>query len=227
MLRRSKRQWDRTRRTTVAARHIAFVEHLKRGARIARARVRIAQPIAPALLSLRRASIITPSWRSTFMMSSNVHTSVFMPAGERRVPGTSVRHTERVIEQRRAHHTYERIETRTHDRMRSILLRQVAASVTQRASTARPPATRREQSTDFPRIATTMVRSATSPQTTEPPPNAPIQSRSAIDAVTAPPRMGPPAVTPVPAQELTRVTEHVLRTLDRRVLSYRERTGQV
>jgi hypothetical protein len=38
-----------------------------------------------------------------------------------------------------------------------------------------------------------------------------------------------PAITPpaLPPQELSRVTEHVLRTLDRRVLSYRERTGRI
>lgn len=35
----------------------------------------------------------------------------------------------------------------------------------------------------------------------------------------------PPVV--LPADELSRVTEHVLRTLDRRVLSHRERTGQL
>lgn len=35
------------------------------------------------------------------------------------------------------------------------------------------------------------------------------------------------APSPVPPNELSRITEHVLRTLDRRVLSYRERTGQI
>jgi hypothetical protein len=35
----------------------------------------------------------------------------------------------------------------------------------------------------------------------------------------------PPVV--LPTDELSRVTEHVLRTLDRRVLSHRERTGQL
>jgi hypothetical protein len=37
--------------------------------------------------------------------------------------------------------------------------------------------------------------------------------------------VAPPVV--LPADELSRVTEHVLRTLDRRVLSHRERTGQL
>ena len=32
---------------------------------------------------------------------------------------------------------------------------------------------------------------------------------------------------PLPPHELSRVTEHVLRTLDRRVLSYRERSGRI
>jgi hypothetical protein len=31
----------------------------------------------------------------------------------------------------------------------------------------------------------------------------------------------------LPAQELSRVTDHVIRQLDQRVLSYRERTGRI
>ncbi|MFL6653949.1 MAG: hypothetical protein ACJ8KA_04085 [Sulfurifustis sp.] len=36
-----------------------------------------------------------------------------------------------------------------------------------------------------------------------------------------------PAALMLPAQELSRVTDHVLQQLDRRVLSYRERTGRI
>jgi hypothetical protein len=35
------------------------------------------------------------------------------------------------------------------------------------------------------------------------------------------------AVPTLPLQELSRVTEHVIKQLDRRVLSYRERTGRI
>jgi hypothetical protein len=35
------------------------------------------------------------------------------------------------------------------------------------------------------------------------------------------------AAAPLPAAELTRVTDHVIRQLDQRVLSYRERTGRI
>jgi hypothetical protein len=41
------------------------------------------------------------------------------------------------------------------------------------------------------------------------------------------PRGAAPAASALPALELARVTDHVIRQLDRRVLSYRERTGQL
>ncbi len=40
------------------------------------------------------------------------------------------------------------------------------------------------------------------------------------------PRGAPPAASSLAAVELARVTDHVIRQLDQRVLSYRERTGQ-
>jgi hypothetical protein len=70
-----------------------------------------------------------------------------------------------------------------------------------------------------------MVRGpAASPARAEPlpPPQA-----AAEPAARAPARRPPATAWVLPAEELSRVTDHVLRTFDRRVLSYRERTGQV
>jgi hypothetical protein len=79
----------------------------------------------------------------------------------------------------------------------------------------------------FPRVRSTTLRA-----------HAPQPSASATPAATSvagvhaerprslrvPPSTASPPLAP---GELSRVTEHVIRQLDRRVLSYRERTGQV
>jgi len=88
--------------------------------------------------------------------------------------------------------------------------------------------TRVEQRLAAPRIELTMVR--------QQPPVAPAAT-TATDASTAapattgsnaiPPRFAPPARPLVlPPQELSRLTDHVIRQLDHRVLSWQERTGR-
>jgi hypothetical protein len=94
----------------------------------------------------------------------------------------------------------------------------------------RPPELRRETARAFPRLGTTVVR-------------APATAVAAADAASArqdPARAGTsggraerdaPAragnAISLPPRELSRVTDHVLRQLDRRVLSYRERLGRI
>ena len=86
-----------------------------------------------------------------------------------------------------------------------------------------------EQRSAYPRVPSMPMRAAV----------APAAARAAARAVEAPPlaprRSAPadpsrPASSAAPllaAQELARVTDHVIRQLDRRVLSYMERTGRV
>ncbi len=102
-----------------------------------------------------------------------------------------------------------------------------AVTVSQTRSTM---VSRIERQIMFPRISLTMVR-------TQPPVSSPSESSPRSASSSANWNRGTrlnansfPATAELfslPAQELSRVTEHVIQTLDRRVLSYRERTGQV
>lgn len=87
-----------------------------------------------------------------------------------------------------------------------------------------------ERQPGFPPLALTMVRSFTTAAAAAAaipggpaPSSAPRRAACAPDAARG--AVAAPLVLPQP--ELARVTEHVIRQLDRRVLSYRERTGQV
>ena len=75
----------------------------------------------------------------------------------------------------------------------------------------------------FPRMPLTMVR-------TTPPPAADIaEARATNGDLARAKRPSTPQIATIsalPPQELSRVTEHVIRPLDRRVLSYRERPGR-
>ena len=88
---------------------------------------------------------------------------------------------------------------------------------------ASSPAERRAA---FPRVHLTLVRTQPAPVAPAMQPD-PARLPSAPRGARAPGLARGAAFAPLPPDELSRVTEHVLRTLDRRVLSYRERTGQV
>lgn len=117
-------------------------------------------------------------------------------------------------------HTVERLHRSAHG---------VERLVHALAAQTRIPARREdEERAAFPRVQSTMLRT----RATQPPANAGAPDASAPRGnhadeprALAIPRSSPPP--PLPASELSRVTEHVLRQLDRRVLSYRERTGQI
>jgi hypothetical protein len=77
----------------------------------------------------------------------------------------------------------------------------------------------------LPRLELTTLRAQPAP----PPRGGAPEGPGRPPPLPAQPSVRTPAAPPVvlPADELSRVTEHVLRTLDRRVLSHRERTGQL
>jgi hypothetical protein len=136
----------------------------------------------------------------------------------------------RVLEQlhtRREHRTRERAETRIVQRLESRFVHRIAATAVSRAATVSRQARRDAAVAHFPRLAMTLARpSATAPVSPSParPGHHAQGERSGTYAARG---SQAAALAPLPAKELSRVTEHVLRTLDRRVLSYRERTGQV
>ena len=81
----------------------------------------------------------------------------------------------------------------------------------------------------FPRVTQVLVRSA-APAAAHG--EARVQALAQVSEPRTAPRPStapatPVVVAPLPAVELSRVTDHVIKQLDRRVLSYRERMGQV
>ncbi len=133
-------------------------------------------------------------------------------------------------------HLFER--ALSHSRERVALARFVVPARRQGAGTghgqssARPAQAvvairRAEASALFPRVAATLARTRAAQ---------PVPPQSAAAPASAPPSRAlhamhgfstPQTLAPLPAAELSRVTEHVIRQLDKRVVSYRERTGQV
>jgi hypothetical protein len=86
-----------------------------------------------------------------------------------------------------------------------------------------------ERQVMFPRVAQVMVRGAP-PRRAHEVPVSPLTS-SAVEQTVGQRNVLLPVASKgagsLPAAELSRVTEHVIRQLDRRVLSYRERMGQL
>lgn len=84
-----------------------------------------------------------------------------------------------------------------------------------------------ERSTLFERLP--MALAQTKPASTKPAALHEVRSeraRSIVDESVSP-ISGQRAPASLPANELARVTDHVIKQLDRRVLSYRERTGRI
>ena len=73
----------------------------------------------------------------------------------------------------------------------------------------------------------TMVRAPETIAAVRPDPAASDTTQRGKSGSTNPPHFVAAEGVSLPPQELSRVTEHVLRTLDRRVLSYRERSGRI
>jgi hypothetical protein len=136
----------------------------------------------------------------------------------------------RVLEQmhtQHEHRTSERTERTIVRRLESRFVHRIAATAVSCAAAVSRQARRAAAVAQFPRLAMTLARpSAPAPVSSSPatPSHHTQGERSGTYAARGSPAA---ALAPLPAEELSRVTEHVLRTLDRRVLSYRERTGQV
>lgn len=109
------------------------------------------------------------------------------------------------------------------------LVQRLAASPPQRALPRAAMVTRVEQRHVFPRVQSTLVRAQPSvPPAARMPANPSAVAALDLRSSSAPPRMrtiaAPLTLAP---QELSRLTDHVIRQLDHRVLSYQERTGRV
>jgi hypothetical protein len=80
---------------------------------------------------------------------------------------------------------------------------------------------------DLPRVLMTMVRAPATVAGARAEQTVSTHAHTARDRASAPSHFGTTGNASLPPHELSRVTEHVLRTLDRRVLSYRERSGRI
>lgn len=189
-------------------------------------RRRITARVAPLERSMRRAAVVLPG-RS---LSPHLRVQVLLSAG-------LVRHVEGVRGRPAspsplvAHTFREQVRTlATRHMLRQHLVERLTRS--QPAAVAAPRVafvTRVEQRRAAPRIQLTMVR--------QQPAVPPVEKRSAetpqpavVDAPALPrqPRFAAPAAPLVlPPQEVSRLTDHVIRQLDHRVLSWQERTGRV
>jgi hypothetical protein len=127
----------------------------------------------------------------------------------------------------------ERASHVLHVRLSQMLVTVAPPALAVAASTAPSPRVlmtqRVERQTLFPRVTQVVVRAPAAP---------PVRDDAALHAPpqvvephSAPRRSAPHTVAIVapelPPAELSRVTDHVIQQLDRRVLSYRERMGQV
>jgi len=200
------------------ARHRAFLARVRRGERIP-------PPAAPIPQRFRRTRTIALHRHTVFTFGTAVRLNVVMPGSPPRIQSVSMLRTERISAYRHHRHTHERVETRVLERMGSIFVQRSAVPALQRATDVPPTTRRTAKRTDFSRVVMTMAHPAVPVALREASPDAPRHARTAPDRPGPPLHFGTAAVAPLPAHELSRVTEHVLRTLDRRVLSYRERTG--
>ena len=205
--------------STPAGRHAGFVARLRRA--------QTALQIRAVPRTLRHARLYAPSFYTAFTLHAELRRAVLASGSPLRVPARRMPCIERILSQR-AHYTRDRIETRIVERLASGFIgRTVSATPPPRAATVRSSARRDATGRAFPRLAMALSRPA---------PVLPALGRAAatigptaVETAAAGTLFGRTtvAMAPLPAHELSRVTEHVLRTLDHRVLSYRERNGQV
>ena len=197
------------------SRHAAFAAGLRRGA--------VAARVTPAMRTLRRLR----AWTRQVLRTVHVHVDVASPA---RVAVTQidVHPVARTVV--RAHQASSSIAT--HHRETLLLRRAVARLHTATRSVVRTERTLREVATPPPqRLPMTLARSPSpSPRADTAPPRRDVEPPTS--GRTRPPTPSPASSAvasafALPAQELSRVTEHVIRQLDQRVLSYRERTGRI
>lgn len=197
------------------SRHAAFAAGLRRGA--------VATRVTPAQRAMRRLR----AWTRQVLRSVQVRTEAAAP------PRAVVMHVDvhpatRVLLQ--THHASTL--SATHHRATLLLQHTVARLHSATRTVAHVERTLREAPARPPqRVPMTLTRSpSAAPRADAAPPHRDAESPAVERARTPPPAStARPAASAfaLPAQELSRVTEHVIRQLDQRVLSYRERTGRI
>jgi hypothetical protein len=175
--------------------------------------------------SLRRTPAFAPSWHAAFTLVTATRTSVFVPGTPLGPPAANTFRTERLFVQRHWH-THERRDTHVLERVRSIVVQTPASSRTYAAEETRPAVRRTAHRPDLSRMVMTMVRAPATVAAVRPEQAASDTTHRRKSRSTNPPHFVAAEAVSLPPQELSRVTEHVLRTLDRRVLSHRERSGR-
>lgn len=137
------------------------------------------------------------------------------PSRGRDVPVHTLRQRERITVTQRL----------LHERLVQRLTRAAANAAAPRTAVV----TRLEQRSALPRVQLTMVRGQPAmPPVARGPAESTVARATDARAVTVLPHATPAATALVlPPQELSRLTDHVIRQLDHRVLSWQERTGRV
>lgn len=194
-------------------RHAAFVAGLRRGAGVAR--------VTPQARTLRRLR----AWTCRVLRPVRAGPQLTLQQTVA-TPTVTVQSATRTL--LRTHHASS--VAATHHRATLLLHRAAAGLHTTAHTLVRLEKTLREARPAPPqRVAMTLARSASA----APRADAAAPRRDAEPPAVEPTRpSAPPASRPatpafaLPAQELSRVTDHVIRQLDQRVLSYRERTGR-
>lgn len=202
-------------RRPAPSRHAAFAAGLRRGASPAR--------VTPVVRALRRLR----AWTRVLLRSVQVRTELAPPSGALVVQvdvhpvARTLLQTHRDSSTRATQLRETLLLQRTVARLRSISRSIVRVERTLRETPATPPQrlpmTLARGPAPVPRADAPAPRGQAEPPTPERArstawPSAAARAESALK---------------LPAQELSRVTEHVIRQLDQRVLSYRERTGRI
>ena len=212
-------------------RHRDFVARLRGGARVS-------PRVTPVERVMRRAVVLQPLQRVTvqaWMLQPVLplqHMRVVERQSHSKHHGPTVR-IERVL-QLRERQQHATLRERLLQHTTTLLMRHASVAPVARAMKQAQPAavaTPGERSSAWapravPPVATTVLSPAGRSQAAEARrPVTPAGREPAAQRPSALPGLAQPLV--LPPQEMSRVTDHVMQQLDRRLLSYRERTGQV
>ena len=188
--------------------------------------VRVAALASPVARVLRRAAAVVhlhqaaPHWQLAMALVRAVPGAARSAPAPRPAVLSLVQRLVQRLQGREVHHLRSE-----HGRLR---VQSVVSTPTERVVRSRAMRVRREPTQRLAApLAMTVVRHAAAAAPVRPQPaDAGPRRASGEPAWAVPPHSLAAAATPLPPQELSRVTEHVIRQLDRRVLSWQERTGR-
>ncbi len=218
-----------TRLAAVAARQRLFVERLFG--------TRVSNRLMPIERVMRRAVLLQPVTRlSVHQWMSNAALASQRALLERHVRvehAGAERHTERVLD-RRERHTVRTLRERLVRHAATLLQRHAAVAPAARALRSAAPGRAVPAPVQPPWLAPRAVPPVHTTVLSAGGRASPARQAPTAEARRdeAPPRLpalqpGQPAAALVlPPQEMTRVTDHVMQQLDRRMVSYRERMGR-